>query len=133
MNTEFSRKTLSTHWNVASGNIFNWERAETVAIVHKKTLAAADSQPSQTEVAAALRRWDAEVKTDAVARPLNDTVLRILMVEDSRDDCDLICHRLKKCGFKPRVEQVYCEKTMRAALDREPWDVVFTDHGLPGF
>jgi DNA-binding NarL/FixJ family response regulator len=63
----------------------------------------------------------------------NDSVLRVLMAEDSQLDCELICLRLTECGYTPVVELVCCEDEMRAALERSQWDIVFTDHGLPGF
>jgi CheY-like chemotaxis protein len=63
----------------------------------------------------------------------NDSVLRVLMAEDSPLDCELICLRLTESGYTPIVERVCCEYEMRAALERGRWDIVFTDHGLPGF
>jgi len=74
----------------------------------------------------------------ATSRPkavptINDSVLRALMVEDSPLDCELICLRLTECGYTPIVQRVCCEAEMLAALERTQWDIVFTDHGLPGF
>src|SRR6266550_3255753 len=63
----------------------------------------------------------------------NDSVLRVLMAEDSPLDCELICLRLTECGYTPIVQRVCCEVEMRTALERGPWDIVFTDHDLPGF
>lgn len=61
------------------------------------------------------------------------SVLRVLMAEDSPLDGELICRRLTECGYAPLVERVCCEDEMRRALERSRWDIVFTDHDLPGF
>jgi signal transduction histidine kinase len=74
---------------------------------------------------------DAEVR--AAARVASGSVLRVLMVDDSLADCELIKHHLKSCGYTPLVERVACEETMRHALGWGPWDIVFTDHALPRF
>jgi CheY-like chemotaxis protein len=63
----------------------------------------------------------------------NDSVLRVLMAEDSPFDCELICLRLTECGYTPIIQRVCCEQEMRTALACGQWDIVFTDHGLPGF
>src|ERR1051325_7882775 len=42
-------------------------------------------------------------------------------------------HQLKTCGYTPFVERVGCQDTMRRALERDPWDIVLTDHALPRF
>ena len=63
----------------------------------------------------------------------NDPGLRVLMAEDSPLDCELICLRLTECGYRPIVQRVCSEEEMRAALERGQWDIVFTDHDLPGF
>lgn len=119
--------TLLTDWNASPGEIFDWTLAEAITI---KSFA--EAQIPQVSVAVAAKQ-DSFAETDPLARPAKDAVLRILMVEDNRDDCDLICHRLAKCGYKPRVEIVFSEETMRAALERDSWDLIVTDHGLPGF
>jgi two-component system response regulator DegU len=72
------------------------------------------------------------VKPQAVPAA-DDSLLRVLMAEDSPLDCELICLRLTECGYTPVAERVCCEDEMRAALERSRWDIVFTDHGLPGF
>ncbi|MCI0538957.1 MAG: response regulator [Verrucomicrobiales bacterium] len=67
------------------------------------------------------------------ARTDRQTVLRVLMVEDSADDCELICRQLALCGYTPLVERVFGEETMRNALEGGRWDIVFADYKLPGF
>jgi len=59
--------------------------------------------------------------------------LRVLMVEDSEDDAEIILRALRKGGFVPESLRVDCEKDLVKALQEEGWDVVITDHNLPGY
>ena len=65
--------------------------------------------------------------------PDNQTVLCVLMVEDSPEDCELISRQLARCGYTLTVERVSSEQAMRKALEQVQWDIVLTDHTLPGF
>jgi CheY-like chemotaxis protein len=90
------------------------------------------------EIRPLLLNHSAEQQSASTGQPqdiptVNNPVLRVLMAEDSPLDCELICLRLTDCGYTPVVERVCCEAEMRAALERARWDIVFTDHGLPGF
>jgi signal transduction histidine kinase len=58
--------------------------------------------------------------------------LRVLLVEDSDDDAQLVLHALGKGGYAPRWERVDTEAAMRAALDK-PWDVILSDYSMPTF
>ncbi len=59
--------------------------------------------------------------------------IRILVVEDSEDDMMLLIRELNRGGFKPHCKRVETRKTMSDALINEPWDLVLTDHNMPGF
>jgi PAS domain S-box-containing protein len=59
--------------------------------------------------------------------------LRILMVEDSDDDAELIALTLRRGGYQVVCERVETAPRMRAALQREPWDLVIADYTLPQF
>jgi PAS domain S-box-containing protein len=59
--------------------------------------------------------------------------LRCLLVEDSEDDAQLVLHRLRSGGFDPSFERVDNAEAMRAALERQPWDIVISDFRMPGF
>ena len=59
--------------------------------------------------------------------------LRVLMVEDSADDSNILERELKRGGFEPISKRVDSEESMAAALDSEEWDVVLSDHLIPGF
>jgi PAS domain S-box-containing protein len=59
--------------------------------------------------------------------------IRLLLVEDSEDDAQLLLHELKRGGYEPAHERVATEATLAAALDRQHWDLVIGDHSMPGF
>jgi PAS domain S-box-containing protein len=59
--------------------------------------------------------------------------IRLLLVEDSEDDAQLLLHELKRGGYEPVHERVATEATLAAALDRQEWDLVIGDHSMPGF
>ncbi|HEY8144851.1 MAG TPA: response regulator [Kofleriaceae bacterium] len=59
--------------------------------------------------------------------------LRALIVEDSRDDADLLVIELNRAGYEVAYERVQSRSAMEAALARGPWDVVLCDYSLPGF
>ena len=61
------------------------------------------------------------------------TPLRLLIVEDSEDDADLLVRELRRGGYEPTWERVDTAEAMAVALDRQPWDVVVSDHGMPRF
>lgn len=59
--------------------------------------------------------------------------LRLLLVEDSEDDAEIVLRTLRKAGFVPESLRVDCESDLEQALQEEDWDIVITDHNLPGF
>lgn len=59
--------------------------------------------------------------------------LRVLIVEDSEDDAELLGIELRRAGYDLTCERVEDAETMAAALDREPWDVVISDWTVPSF
>jgi diguanylate cyclase (GGDEF)-like protein/PAS domain S-box-containing protein len=62
------------------------------------------------------------------ARPL-----RALLVEDAEEDALLLLRELRRGGFEPASERVDSPDAMLAALQRQDWDVVFTDYTMPRF
>lgn len=58
---------------------------------------------------------------------------RLLLVEDSEDDAFLLLRALKKGGLDPNYKRVDSESAVEEALRGETWDMVITDHSLPGF
>ena len=67
-----------------------------------------------------------------VAKPAA-TPLRALIVEDSESDAALLLHALRDAGYAPTFERVQSADAMRAALQSQKWDIVFSDHDMPGF
>lgn len=61
------------------------------------------------------------------------TPLRVLIVEDSADDAELVLRQLRLAGYDLWFERVQTGDAMRAALTRESWDVVISDYSLPRF
>src|SRR5258705_9642266 len=59
--------------------------------------------------------------------------IRLLLVEDSEDDAQLLLRELKRGGYEPVHARVATEATLAAALDRQDWDLVIGDHSMPGF
>lgn len=59
--------------------------------------------------------------------------LRILLVEDSPDDADLILFELNNAASVAVSERVETAGQMRAAVKKGGWDVVISDFNLPGF
>ncbi len=59
--------------------------------------------------------------------------LRVLIVEDSESDADLILLNLESAGFSVTAERVQTAESMKEALGRNDWDVVISDCSLPSF
>jgi len=61
------------------------------------------------------------------------TLLRVLLVEDSEDDAALLVRELRKGGYTPEFQRVDNSADLEAALVHDAWDIIITDHNLPGF
>lgn len=59
--------------------------------------------------------------------------LRLLIVDDSPDDAELLLRTLRRGGYEISCEIVDSAAGMRAALERADWDVITSDHAMPGF
>lgn len=59
--------------------------------------------------------------------------LKILVVEDSKDDAELLLRAVKLSGYEPSAVQVQTEQGMRSQLSKGHWDLVISDYVLPGF
>ncbi len=62
-----------------------------------------------------------------------DKPLRVLIAEDSEDDVLLIMHELRRGNYDPVFERVDTEEAMKAALTKQAWDIVISDHTMPQF
>ena len=59
--------------------------------------------------------------------------LRILIVEDSEEDTELLLQELRHAAFDPAFERVDTPAAMSAALDHQKWDLVVADFSMPQF
>ena len=59
--------------------------------------------------------------------------LRLLLVEDDENDALLIVRELTRGGYDATYERVWDPASMRAALERQSWDLVLSDHSMPQF
>ena len=60
-------------------------------------------------------------------------LLKILLLEDSRFDADLIAKELKKLSHPFHLSAIQSEADLRHALAFQPPDLILSDHGLPAF
>lgn len=59
--------------------------------------------------------------------------LRVLFVEDSEDDAELLAYELECSGYELIYERVDTASTMNAALAQQTWDIIIADYTLPSF
>ena len=64
-------------------------------------------------------------------RPPN--ALRVLFVEDSPDDAELIARELRRFGFQCESKAVENRADFVSALKSGQWDVILSDHSMKGF
>jgi len=64
---------------------------------------------------------------------MKDKSLRVLIIEDSKDDALLIIRELKKGGYNPAYERVETAAAMKKALKEKQWDIIVCDYTLPKF
>jgi len=70
---------------------------------------------------------------DAAGDPPPVQLLRLLHVEDSADDGELVAAELERAGYQLVYERVETRLAMMNALAQQPWDVVIADFDLPHF
>ncbi len=64
---------------------------------------------------------------------LDNTKIRVLLVEDSEDDALLTDMQLRRGGYEPYTERVESLKDMESALEEKQWDLIISDFSLPNF
>lgn len=60
-------------------------------------------------------------------------VLKIIIVEDSEDDAHFIQQEIEKAGYELTATRVDTADALQAALMQKDWDLVLSDHSMPGF
>jgi len=59
--------------------------------------------------------------------------LRMLLVEDSELDAELLLRELRRGGYDVRAQRVASAEAMSQALREQDWDIVVSDYVMPGF
>ena len=59
--------------------------------------------------------------------------LRVLIVEDSEFDAQMMVSLLRKGGYDITFERVETSEAMHAALEARPWNLILADYNLPNF
>ena len=59
-------------------------------------------------------------------------LLRVLIIEDSEDDAELLAIELERSGYRVVHQRVDTKAKMRAALEAD-WDIVIADYSMPQF
>lgn len=62
-----------------------------------------------------------------------DRNLRVLLVEDTEDDAVLLTRELRRSGFNPDITRVETAAQLNRALENRDWNVIISDHNMPGF
>jgi len=87
------------------------------------------SKESDLKLANSLTHGDTPLSPGTIFKSL-----RILNVEDSRNDAELLQLHLVTAGYENLVfERVDTARAMRSALEKQTWDVILADFALPDF
>lgn len=73
------------------------------------------------------------MKSSRLKEPFMSRPLRILFVEDSLDDIELLVRELRCGGYDPLFERVETASAMKIELEKQPWDIILADHSMPFF
>ncbi|MBN1326525.1 MAG: PAS domain S-box protein [Candidatus Cloacimonetes bacterium] len=60
-------------------------------------------------------------------------IIRVLIVEDSTDDAELLVIHLQQAGYRLEWERIESLKEMQQALRNKVWDIVISDYSMPDF
>jgi signal transduction histidine kinase len=60
-------------------------------------------------------------------------LLRVLIAEDSEDDCELIVRELRRGGYDTRFQRVDTAGAMEEGFDTGEWDLIISDFAMPVF
>ena len=70
---------------------------------------------------------------DSPETGITNKALRALIADDSEDDVFFLLRALRKAGYEPIYERVSTAPAMKAALERQAWDIVISDYEMPHF
>jgi signal transduction histidine kinase len=71
--------------------------------------------------------------SNSLATGATSKVLRALIADDSEEDVFFLLRELHKAGYEPVYERVSTAPGMKAALERQTWDIVISDYEMPHF
>jgi len=63
---------------------------------------------------------------------MNPVPLRLLVIEDAPDDAELLRFELRRAGYDVTMQRVETLAGMASALEEHEWDLVVSDHSMPG-
>jgi len=72
-------------------------------------------------------------QSDAPETTATPKPLRALIADDSENDVLIMLHVLRKAGYQVEYERVWTAAAMKAALQRQTWDIVISDYEMPNF
>jgi signal transduction histidine kinase len=75
----------------------------------------------------------AQARDSSASDPATAGSLRVLVVEDSEADFELLQMLLENAALSAHCRRIEDEPEMRAALAESSWDIVIADHRLPRF
>ena len=59
--------------------------------------------------------------------------LRVLLIEDSENDAELLLRELRRGGYAPEIERVETPEGLDDALARQSWNLIISDYAMPRF
>ena len=59
--------------------------------------------------------------------------LRVLLVEDSEVDAQLLIRELRRAGYEVAFKRTDTAEAVTAALAGSEWDIVISDYSMPNF
>lgn len=68
-----------------------------------------------------------------MADPVPRQPLKVLIIEDSEIDALLLQEQLKAGGYEPAARRVDNADDLADALEKQAWDIIFSDHNMPQF
>jgi diguanylate cyclase (GGDEF)-like protein/PAS domain S-box-containing protein len=80
-----------------------------------------------------MNRFSDTARAAEETAPAEKTALRVIIVEDSEDDAQLLMRYLRRGGYDPTAVRIETAEEMKRLLDGQPWDLIIADYSLPHF